>query len=448
MRKSIGYASPRAPTPVISLTPCRVMHGYSTRNPTTAAKRRKATLVTSALGAVRHDAVTEQYALDLLGLPDAHQFRRGQGVVVAVLDTGVQFDHPDLAGSWTAERYDFIDDDTDPTDAADGQDNDGDGHIDEAFGHGTHVSGIVHLTAPDAAIMPLRVLEADGHGNIFVIAEAIQFAVDNGADIISLSLGSAQESDLMEDILEDVIEQYDIVVVAAAGNLGSNAEQFPASEDEVLAVTSIDALSKKSDFANYGEWIDVAAPGETILSAFPVSDHATWSGTSMAVPFVSGHAALIRSALPAMGAAEVTAYVRASAQSLDSLNPGFEGELGAGRINIGGSIRAICSEDGTCRAPDLSGQIVLESRALVESRPSDGLVGAWRIGGHTFIADANTEFRQEDGALAVGVCADVEYLNVSPYLALEIRSRERDKCPSAPVISPLDRILFLPVITR
>ena len=185
---------------------------------------------------------------------------------------------------------------------ADGQDNDGDGHIDEAFGHGTHVSGIVHLTAPDAAIMPLRVLEADGHGNIFVIAEAIQFAVDNGADIISLSLGSAQESELMDDILKDVIEDHDVVVVAAAGNLGSNAEQFPASEDEVLAVTSIDARSKKSDFANYGEWIDVAAPGEAILSAFPVSDHATWSGTSMAVPFVSGHAALIRSALPAMQA--------------------------------------------------------------------------------------------------------------------------------------------------
>ena len=168
----------------------------------------------------------------------------------------------------------------------------------------------------------------------------------------------------------------------------------------------------------------------------------------MAVPFVSGHAALIRHALPAMQAAEVTAYIRASAQSLDSLNPGFEGELGAGRINIGGSIRAICSEDGTCRAPDLSGQIVLESRAVVESRPSGGLVGAWIIGGHTFMADANTEFRQEDGALAVGACADVEYLNVSPYVALEIRSRQRDKCPSASVVPPLGRIFFLPVITR
>ena len=95
----------------------RGMNACSTPNPTTAAKRRKATLVTSEPGAVRTDAVTEQYALDLLGLPDAHQFRRGQGVVVAVLDTGVQFDHPDLAGSWTTARYDFIDDDADPTDA-------------------------------------------------------------------------------------------------------------------------------------------------------------------------------------------------------------------------------------------------------------------------------------------------------------------------------------------
>ncbi len=390
----------------------------------------------------------EQYAFDMLGLPDAHQFRRGQGVVVAVLDTGVQLDHPDLAGSWTTARYDFIDDDDNPTDVSDGQDNDGDGHFDEAFGHGTHVSGIVHLTAPEAKIMPLRVLEADGHGNIFVIAEAIQFAVDNGADIISLSLGSAQESELMEDVIKDVIEAHDVVVVAAAGNLGSNEKQFPASEEEVLAVTSIDERSRKSDFANYGEWIDVAAPGEAILSSFPVSDQATWSGTSMAVPFVSGHAALIRSALPAMQSTEVMAYIRASAQSLDSLNPSFEDELGTGRINIGGSIRAICTEDGTCSLPDLTGEIVLESRAVVESRPGAGFVGVWTIGGHTFVADTSTEIREEDGALVIGACADVEYLNASPYTALEIRSRERDKCPVGPTIPPLNRNLYLPVITR
>ncbi len=390
----------------------------------------------------------EQYAFDMLGLSDAHQLRRGQGVVVAVLDTGVQLDHPDLAGTWTAARYDFIDDDDNPTDLADGQDNDGDGHFDEAFGHGTHVSGIVHLTAPEAKIMPLRVLEADGHGNIFVIAEAIQFAVDNGANIISLSLGSAQESELMEDILKDVIEDHDVVVVAAAGNLDSNEKQFPASEEEVLAVTSIDERSRKSDFANYGEWIDVAAPGEAILSAFPLSAHATWSGTSMAVPFVSGHAALIRSALPTMQSTEVMAYIRASAQSLDSLNPSFEDELGTGRVNIGGSIRALCNEDGTCSAPNLSGAIVLESRAVVDSRPTDGLVGTWIIGDHAFVADTNTGFRQEDGALAVGTCADIEYLNTSPYTALEIRSRERDKCPSILATPPDDRKLYIPVIVR
>lgn len=389
-----------------------------------------------------------QYAINLLGLTDAHRFRRGQGIVVAVLDTGVQLNHPDLVGSWTEARYDFVDDDAVPNDVADGQDNDGDGHIDEAFGHGTHISGILHLTAPDARIMPLRVLEADGHGNIFVIAEAIQFAVANGADIISLSLGSTQESDLMEDILKDVVERTDVIVIAAAGNMNSNAEQFPASEEEVLAVTSIDAGSKKSDFANYGEWIDVAAPGEAILSAFPVSDWATWSGTSMAVPFVSGQAALIRSAVPTMKAAEVTAYIRASAQSLDSLNPQFEGELGAGRVNIGGSIRALCNEDGTCSEPNLSDKIVLESSAIVVSHPTDGLVGMWIIGEHTFVADADTEFRQEDGALAVGVCADIKYLNTSPYTALEIHSQERDRCPTTPEILPLDQFLFLPVIAR
>ncbi len=401
-----------------------------------------------AWGGPVDDVLAQQSALNLLGLADAHEFTQGEGVVVAVLDTGFQLDHPDLVNSWTTARYDFIEDDEDPTDVANGQDNDGDGHVDEAFGHGTHVAGIVHLAAPDARIMPVRVLEADGRGNIFVIAEAIQYAVDNGADVINLSLGSPQESELMGEILEDVVEYEDIVVVAAAGNLNSEAEQFPASEDEVLAVTSIDADSHKSEFANYGEWIDVAAPGEAIISAFPVSDHAAWSGTSMAVPFVAAHAALLQSAVPSMNAGQITAYIRASAQSLDVLNPDVSGGLGAGRINIGGSIRAICAENGVCSAPDVTGTLILESRAVVESRPSAGLLGNWIIGGHSYIADASTEFRQDAGALATGVCADVEYLNTSPYTALEIRSREADQCPDGPQEPQLDQMIYLPLVNN
>ena len=399
-----------------------------------------------AWGGPADDGSAQQSAVGLLGVSDAHEFTQGEGVVVAVLDTGFQLDHPDLVDFWTTARYDFIDDDEDPTDVANGEDNDGDGHVDEAYGHGTHVAGIVHLTAPGARIMPVRVLEADGRGNIFVIAEAIQYAINNGADVINLSLGSPQESELMEEILEDAVQDQNVIVVAAVGNLNSEAEQFPASEDEVLAVTSIDVDSHKSEFANYGEWIDVAAPGEAIVSTFPVSDHAAWSGTSMAVPFVSGHAALLRSAVPGMTSGQITAYIRASAQSLDALNPDLDQGLGAGRINIGGSIRAICEENGVCTAPDLSGTLILESRAVVDSRPSDSLIGTWIIGGHTYVADANTEFRQDAGALAIGVCADVEFRNTLPYFAVEIRSREADQCSDGPQEPQLDQMIYLPLI--
>lgn len=390
----------------------------------------------STWGGPDSSGTPDQYATTMLDLTDAHRLRHGDGVTVAILDTGFQLDHPELAGSWTTSRYDFVDDDADPTDVADGIDSDNDGFLDEAFGHGTHIAGIVHLVAPDAQLMPLRVLNADGHGNIFVIAEAIQYAVTNGADVINLSLGSTEESELMKDILEDIVVQHNVIVVAAAGNLSSDAKQFPASEEEVLAVTSINVQSQKSNFANFGEWIDVSAPGEAISSAFPISGYAYWSGTSMAVPFVAGQAALIRSAVPSMSALEVAAYIRVSAQSIDAQNPGFQEQLGQGRIDIGGSIRSICDDNGSCQAPNLTGQLMLQSRAIVQSRPSNELMGTWVIGGDTFITSGETEFEQEDGALLVGTCADVDYQNTLPFTALKIRSRIEEKCQPASTATP------------
>ena len=120
-----------------------------------------------------------QYAINLLGLPAAWQQSRGAGVVVAVLDSGVQLDHPALAAVWTPERYDFVDDDGDPQLA--------DGATPIAFGHGTHVAGIIHLVAPQARIMPLRVLDNAARGDFFQLAEAIIYATDPGAKVINMS---------------------------------------------------------------------------------------------------------------------------------------------------------------------------------------------------------------------------------------------------------------------
>lgn len=318
---------------------------------------------------------SNQYAVGALNLPEAHSLGRGRGAVVAVLDTGVELGHTELGGSLTAARYDFVDDDATPGDAPDGADNDGDGETDEQVGHGTHVAGIVHLTAPEARIMPLRVLDSDGVGNAFLIAEAVQYAVRNGADVINLSLGSRRESELLEDIVEDLEAEEDdddgedevadddalvgvppegVVVVGAAGNEGSSTERYPAAEEGAIAVASVDEREKKSGFSNYDAaaypqgWIDVSAPGEKIYSLFPKDRYATWSGTSMATPFVAGQAALIRGMRPRMPSTadgprrpSVEGTIEGTARSLDAKNPGYSGRLGAGHADAYAALRSL-----------------------------------------------------------------------------------------------------------
>ena len=282
--------------------------------------------------------LSEQYALDMLGLEQAHTISLGQGALVAVLDTGVQLDHPALAGSLSPIQADFVDGDSVPEDEFNGLDDDGDGLIDEGAGHGTHVAGIIHLVAPQAQIMPVRILDSDGRGDTFRLIAAISYAVDNGADVVNLSLGVPESSDLLEMMIEDATQQG-VVVVSAAGNLGNSVEQYPAANQCALGVTSVGSNSVKSIFANHGEWVAFAAPGESIYSAYPGSSYAWWSGTSMAVPFAAGQAALLRSLNPSLNTWDVGQVIAASAQPLDGLNPDFTEELGAGQIDVAASLQ-------------------------------------------------------------------------------------------------------------
>ncbi|HET7479274.1 MAG TPA: S8 family serine peptidase [Rubrobacteraceae bacterium] len=283
----------------------------------------------------------EQYAASSLGLSCARKVSRGAGTTVAVLDTGAQLDHPDLQPNFQGvARYDFVDDDTDPSDHPVGLDSNGNGVADELSGHGTHVAGIVEFVAPDAKIMPLRVLDTEGFGNVFVIAEAISFAGRNGADVINMSFGTAGRSDLLQDVIKQVSESG-AVVVAAAGNSSADTPHYPAAGDDVIATTSVDRFNKKSGFANYGPWVDVAAPGDGIRSTFPTSTNAYWSGTSMAAPFVAGQAALIHSVNPLLTAAGVRGVISSTARPLDANNPDYSGMLGAGSADIGASMRQL-----------------------------------------------------------------------------------------------------------
>jgi thermitase len=270
----------------------------------------------------------------------AHDFSRGAGTLVAVLDTGVQPDHPMLANSIDVLGYDFVDNDLAPDEEANGLDDDGDGRVDELYGHGTHVAGIVHLVAPDARLLPLRVLNSDGRGNNFRTASAIVYATHRGADAINLSLGTPHQSLLLREVVGEAA-QLGIVVVGAAGNLDTDAKQYPAAEACAIAVTSVNAHDKKSSFANYGAWIGVAAPGENIYSTFPVNGYAWWSGTSMATPFVAGQAALLRGANPQLTLDEVGLLIGGTTASLDRANPAYRGRLGEGRIDLLASLESL-----------------------------------------------------------------------------------------------------------
>ena len=274
----------------------------------------------------------DQAAALRLQLSAAHARATGAGIVVAVLDTGVEHAHPLLRDRLATGGYDFVADDLVPEDEAMQLDADGDGRFDANRGHGTHVAGIVALTAPGARILPLRVLDSEGRGNLFTLAEAVDHAVRAGARVLNLSLGIGYRSRLLEDAVLRA-QAADVLVIAAAGNRNSDKDVFPAALPGVIGVAALDDTDRKSVFTNWGQWVAVSAPGQAIGSAFHDGRYARWSGTSMAAPFAAGQAALLRSANQTADADLTAAVLLTSSVNLKSTNPDWDGKLGAGRLD-------------------------------------------------------------------------------------------------------------------
>jgi len=232
----------------------------------------------------------------------------GDGIVVAVIDTGVDFSHPLLDGRIVA-GWDFVDGDNDPTDERDGLDGDNDGLVDEAYGHGTFVSSIVAAVAPDAQIMVVRVLEADGIADADRVAEAMAWAVDHGADIVNLSLGSEARSSVLRRLSRDGLLD-EALFVAAAGNTAADTKSYPAAADDVISVTATDDHRKhRAWFAAYGDWVDVAVPGEDLIGAMAGGLLISWDGTSGATALVSGFAARELSTDPSLDPKDLRRFV-------------------------------------------------------------------------------------------------------------------------------------------
>jgi subtilisin family serine protease len=274
----------------------------------------------------RIDPITQK-AAETLNLAAAQLLSTGLDVSVAIIDGGVNFSHPSFAVSQgrMVSAWDYVDNDSIADDEPGGANS----------GHGTFIAGVTRLVAPDANIYSYRVLDTTGVGDGYSIASAVLRAIDDSCKVINLSLGMIGIHDALDDALK-LARQHEITIVAAAGNDSTDATSlfpFPATRSYCLTVAALDSMNLKADFSNYGTKIDVCAPGTQILAPFLDSSYAWWDGTSFAVPFVGGLAALMYANRPDETADQIDTAMQLTATSVDSLNPGFEGLLGTGLIN-------------------------------------------------------------------------------------------------------------------
>jgi thermitase len=291
----------------------------------------------------------QQWALTRIQAHQAWDITRGtRDVVIAVVDTGADLDHSDLASKLTDRStwYDFGNGDNDPNDTQ---------------GHGTHCAGIAAAASNNgtgitglswyAQIMPVKVFRDYSRSTTaFKVAQGILYAVDKGADIISLSLGSIYPTAVERDAIE-YAHRHSGVVVAAAGNLNSSEPYYPAAYEHVISVASTSSSDRKSSFSNYGTWIDVSAPGSNIYSTCISNRYCNMSGTSMAAPYVAGLASLVLAIHPDWSSEQVEARILDAADKVDGSNPGYIGLLGSGRINAYKTVQTLGPTSTPTRTP-------------------------------------------------------------------------------------------------
>ena len=316
------------------------------------------------------------YGVKLTSCPEAWDTATGEGVTVAVVDTGIDNTHPDIADNiWTNTKEI----------ANNGIDDDNNGYIDDIWGwdftnsdnnsvddngHGTHVAGTIAATgnngigvigvAPGAKVMAVKGLDKDGRGDERAIANAIVYAAENGADIINCSFGGKGYSQAFEDAVNTAINLGAVVVVSAGNNNNDASDYSPASIKDAITVAATDSNDKRAIFSNWGSGIDVAAPGVDILSlcasgttkGTPVGDKYTrLDGTSMAAPHVSGIAALILSNQRELSSEQVSAVIQCS--TTDIMDIGFDNYTGYGRINAAQALKINSCLDARITSPVL-----------------------------------------------------------------------------------------------
>jgi hypothetical protein len=258
--------------------------------------------------------------LDFLGVPvGPERLQWGKGITIAILDTG-WMGHSDIDGARVRE-IDLV-----------GGSRDG-----EFSGHGTAVAGLVGSfnpfapgISPGSDILSVRVLDGSGKGDAFTLAEAITVAVDNGAEVINMSLGGYGDSSLLQEAVTYATERG-VVLVAASGNDGVGNLTYPAAYASVIGVTAVDANGNRAPFSNFGEGVDVAAPGYQIHALWEEDEYIYFNGTSASAPLVAGMAARLLESGRAANGQEVQELL--TAQANDTGPPGDDPQYGAGILN-------------------------------------------------------------------------------------------------------------------
>ena len=336
---------------------------------------------------------------DAINLPQAWDITLGSnGIVVAVIDTGIDYNHPDLAPNAWKNGGEI---------PGDGRDNDGNGYVDDYYGydfvnrdsnpiddhyHGTHCAGTVAAatnngngiagTAPNARIMALKVLAYNGSGYTSGIIEAVQYAVSQRqrfgeVRVISASLGGGGYSAAFNAAAVAAAEAG-IVFVAAAGNNGSSIPSYPAGYPSTVSVGAANNSASPAGFSNYGSWVSVVAPGVDVFSTFPTArgSYGRLSGTSMATPHVAGLAALILSARPALSARQVKQVLMDTA----TRTLGLRGRTASGYVH---AFRAVT----TTPSAQISGRMLTP-----QGVPISGVLVQDSISGRSTTSNANGDY--------------------------------------------------------
>jgi serine protease len=301
----------------------------------------------------------DQYSLDKMRVRDAWHLATGGSNVIAVLDTGVQYNHPDLAGR-LLPGYDFVSNDSDASD-----DN----------GHGTWVSGIIAANTNDGygmsgiswsdKILPVKIMNGEGNGSTADLLAAITWSADQGADVINMSVGGFPYSQVMQDAVNYAFSKG-AILVGAAGNNRREENFYPASFDNVISVSATQVEDEFSNWSSWGPKVDVSAPGSSVLTtncyACTYADHDSWgshtfiSGTSFATPNVAGVLALMRARFPTSSAQQIVNQLFATVDDLGY--PGWDNRYGRGRVNayraLGASVTGPGSTTGDSVEPNNS----------------------------------------------------------------------------------------------